>query len=292
MSSVAMPAPPVSGSPVSGYSVWRNQAASILAVELRKNFITKRGFWIYLLALAPAVIVWIHSIVVLKEGHGHGLEKDTEVLAGIFQMFFLRPAVYFGCVGIFTYLFRGEVVERTLHYYFLAPVRRDVLVAGKYLAGLITASFFFCGSIALTFMGMYVHFPGHELRAFLVDGPGIGQFFAYVSITALACMAYGALFVWLGIRYKNPIIPAVSLLFWESANILLPTWLKKFSILYYLRSLTPVDAGYSGAAALFGGVADPVSAPVAVLSLVAISAALIVLATRDLRRSEISYSSD
>ena len=48
MSSVAMPAPPVSGS-----HVWRNQAASILAVELRKNFITKRGFWIYLLALAP-----------------------------------------------------------------------------------------------------------------------------------------------------------------------------------------------------------------------------------------------
>ena len=128
-------------------------------------------------------------------------------------------------------------------------------------------------------MGMYAHFPAHELRAFLVDGPGIGQFFAYVCITALACMAYGALFVWLGIRYKNPIIPAVSLLFWESANIFLPTWLKKFSILYYLRSLTPVDAAYSGPAALFGGVADPVSAPVAVLSLVAISAVLIVLAT-------------
>ncbi|HYI94830.1 MAG TPA: ABC transporter permease [Bryobacteraceae bacterium] len=287
MSSVAMPAPPASGS-----NVWRSQAASILGVELRKNFITKRGFWIYLLALAPAAIVWIHSIVVLKQGHSHGLEKDTEVMAGIFQMFFLRPAVYFGCVGIFTYLFRGEVVERTLHYYFLAPVKREVLVAGKYLAGLITASFFFCGSIALTFMGMYAHFPAHELRAFLIDGPGIGQFFAYIGITALACMAYGALFVWLGIRYKNPIIPAVSLLFWESANILLPTWLKKFSILYYLRSLTPVEPGYSGAAALFGGVADPVSAPVAVLSLVVISAALIFLAAKDLRTSEISYSSD
>ena len=34
-------------------------------------------------------------------------------------------------------LFRGEVVDRSLHYYFLAPVRREVLVVGKYLSGLI-----------------------------------------------------------------------------------------------------------------------------------------------------------
>jgi ABC-type transport system involved in multi-copper enzyme maturation permease subunit len=287
MSSIAMPAPQASGS-----TVWRSQASSILARELRKNFITKRGFWIYLLAIAPAAIVWMHSIVSLKIGNNHSFEKDTEVMAGIFQMFFLRPAVYFGCVGIFTYLFRGEVVERTLHYYFLSPVKREVLILGKYLAGLVTASFFFCSSIALTFIGMYVHFPSHEIRAYVIDGPGLGHFFAYVAITGLACMAYGALFVWLGIRYKNPIIPAVTLLFWESFNIFLPAWLKKFSILYYLRSLTPVEAGYQGAAALFGGVADPVSGPVAVLSLAAISAVLLALAAKDLRKSEISYSSD
>ena len=137
------------------------------------------------------------------------LSRDTEILAGIFQIFFLRPAVYFGCVGIFTYLFRGEVVERTLHYYFLSPIRREVLMAGKYLAGLITAVFFFCGSIALAFAGMYAHYPSHEIRAYVFDGPGFGHLLGYVGITALACMAYGALFLWLGIRYKNPVIPAV-----------------------------------------------------------------------------------
>jgi ABC-type transport system involved in multi-copper enzyme maturation permease subunit len=288
MSSVAMPTVPANGS-----SVWRTQASSILYKELRKNFITKRGFWIYLLALAPAAIVWMHSIVSLKIGSNHSFEKDTEIMAATFQMFFLRPAVYFGCVGIFTYLFRGEVVERTLHYYFLAPVRREVLIIGKYLAGVVTASFFFCGSIALTFMGMYAHFAAHEIRAYVIDGPGFGHFFAYVAITALACVAYGALFVWLGIRYKNPIIPAVTLLFWESFNIFLPAWLKKISILYYLRSLAPVEPDFKeGIGALIGGVADPVSAPVAVLSLIAISAGLLALAVKDLRSSEVSYSSD
>jgi hypothetical protein len=179
-----------------------------------------------------------------------------------------------------------------LHYYFLAPVRRDVLIAGKYMAGLITATFFFCGSITLSFAGMYAHYAGHEIRAYVLDGPGFGHFLAYVGITALACMAYGALFLWLGIRYKNPIIPAVVLLLWESVNIFLPAWLKKVSILYYLRSLTPVDPGFYGAGALVGGVADPASVPVAILGLLAITIGLLALAVKDLQRSEISYSSD
>ena len=139
---------------------------------------------------------------------------------------------------------------------------------------------------------MYAHFPGHEIRAYLMDGPGIGHLLAYVGITALACMAYGALFLWLGIRYKNPIIPAVILLFWESFNIFLPSWLKKISILYYLRSLVPVEVNLSGPGALIGAVAEPASAPVAVISLVAITSVLLLLAVRELKHAEISYSSD
>ena len=289
MSSMAVPAPEISNT-----QLRLAQARSIFGVELRKNFITKRGFWIYFLALIPPVIVWIHSIVSMKapEQTSHGMVKDTEMLAGIFQAFFLRPAVFFGCVGIFTYLFRGEVVERTLHYYLLSPVRREVLLLGKYLAGLTTAGFFFCGSIALMFAGMYAHYPTHEIRAYVLEGPGLGHLLAYIAITALACMAYGALFVWLGIRYKNPIIPALILLGWESFNIFLPAWLKKISILYYLRSLAPVDVGFYSVGALVGAVADPVSGPIAVASLLAITAGLLWLAAKDLRRSEVSYSSD
>ena len=184
------------------------------------------------------------------------------------------------------------MVERTLHFYFLAPIRKEVLIFGKYMAGLITAVFFFCGSIVLCFVGMYAHWRSHELRAFLIDGPGLGHLLGYVGITALGCMAYGALFLWLGIRYKNPVIPAVSLLFWESLNIFLPSWLKKVSILYYLRSLAPVDPNLFGPGALFAGVADPASLPVALFGVFAITFGLLVLAVKELRRAEISYSSD
>jgi len=276
---------------MTGWPLWMRQTSAILRVELRKNFITARGFWIYLLALAPAALVWMHSIDAVIRGNRHSLNNDTEVMAGIFQIFFLRPAVFFGCVGIFTYLFRGEMVERSLHYYFLAPVRREVLAAGKYLAGLITAAFFFCGSIALTFTGMYYHYSAQERDFFLGSG-GYQHLAAYVSITALACMAYGALFLFLGIRYRNPVIPAVTLLFWESLNLFLPAWLRKFSILYYLRSMTPVELSLRGPGALLGAVAEPVSAWIAVPSLFVITAMLLMLAVRQLKITEISYSSD
>ena len=34
---------------------------------------------------------------------------------------------------------RGEIVDRSLHYYFLSAVRREVLIVGKYFSGLVTS---------------------------------------------------------------------------------------------------------------------------------------------------------
>jgi ABC-type transport system involved in multi-copper enzyme maturation permease subunit len=276
------------------WPMWRNQALAIVWMELKKNFITKRGFWVYLLALAPAVVVWLHSIVTLQRGNvlGHDMSKDTQVLAVLFQVFFLRPALFFGCVGIFTYLFRGEVVERSLHYYFLSPVRRDVLVLAKFVAGAITAIFFFGGGIVLTFVGMYAHFAGSELNEFLLQGPGLGHLTSYVLITVLACIGWGSVCLWMGIRFRNPIIPSVTLLGWESANLFLPYWLRKLSVLHYLQSMVPVSGDFEGASMIFGVSADILPVWVSILAILAITVLMLGLSVRQLRRTEISYSSD
>lgn len=287
MSASAIPLPQVSKT-----KLWLWQAQTIARAELVRNFITARGFWIYLLAIAPVVIVWLHSFITMRVHRTHPMANDTQIMAGLFQIFFLRPAVFFGCVGIFTYLIRGEAVERCLHYLFLAPVRREVVIVGKYIAGLITSCFFFCGSIALTFWGMYYHYPSQEVDYFMGAGGGTQHAFAYVGITALACMAYGALFLLTGTRYRNPVLPAVVLLIWESVNLFLPSWLQKISVLYYLRSMAPVKVNLFGVGAVLGAVAEPVSAWVAIPALFAITAVALVLACWQLRRTEISYSSD
>lgn len=290
MSAAAQVHVPVNGT----WELWRSQALAILRMELKKNFITKRGFWIYLLAAAPAVIVWLHSFAAMQrmDPGNHELSHDTSMMSGLFHVFFLRPALYFGCVGIFTYLFRGEVVERSLHYYFLAPVRREILVLAKYAAGAVTAVTFFGASILLTFWGMYGHYQGYELRDFFYDGPGLAHLAAYLSITVLACIAWGAAMLYIGIRWRNPIVPAVSLLAFETAHTFLPSSLRKLSVLHYLQSMTPVQAEMGGPGLLLGQTADPVPVWMAVLALAAYTAGMLWLSVRQLRRTEISYSSE
>ncbi|MBC7928050.1 MAG: ABC transporter permease [Bryobacteraceae bacterium] len=281
-------------SPVGTMSLWRGQALSILGMELRRNFISKRGFWIYGLALVPVIIVWVHSIFTMRGAPrmSHDLSKDTQVLASLFQLFLLRPAIFFGCLGIFTYLFRGEFVERSLHYYFLAPVRREVLVVAKYCAGSITAISFFGLSVFLTFAGMYAHYPQFEVRQWLLNGPGLGHLGAYLAITTLACLAWGSVFLWMGIRFKNPIVPAVVFLTWESANVLLPSWLRRLNILHFLQSLNPVNVQNQGPGSLLGTTAEPEHAVTAVLCLILISAAMVFLSIRELKRAEVNYSTE
>lgn len=277
----------------SDWARWRTQAWTIIRGELRKNFISRRGIWIYLLALAPAALVWTHSIVAMQRSQSrHDMTTDTTIMAALFQYFFLRPAMFFGCVGIFTYLFRGELVEKSLHYYFMAPVRREVLVISKYIAGAVTACFFFGGSILLTLAGMYAHFPTFAIREWLLNGPGLFQVFSYLSVTVLGCLAWGSVFVWMGIRWRNPIVPSVVFLMWESLNLFLPAVLRNFSILHYLQSLTPVEAPARGPGVILGRTADPVPVWIAVLCLAGITAFMLFLSARQLKRTEISYSTD
>ena len=59
------------------------------------------------------------------------------------QFYYIRLGVFFGCLGIFSRLIRGEMVERSLHFYLLAPLRREVLLLGKYVAGSISSVMLF-----------------------------------------------------------------------------------------------------------------------------------------------------
>src|SRR5690606_13931726 len=48
-----------------------------------------------------------------RAGRVLDFEDDRMVFAGVFQYFYLRLAVFFGCLGMFMYLFRGEMTART-----------------------------------------------------------------------------------------------------------------------------------------------------------------------------------
>src|SRR5205823_11823755 len=204
---------------------WTTQLIAIIQLELKKTFLRKRSVWIYLVAFAPVLLIGAYAIDDPMGRHS-SLAQDTNLLAETFQVFYLRVGIFFGCMGLFTWLFRGEIVEKSLHYYFLSPMRRELLVLGKYLAGMITAVFFFGFSVFLSFTFIYAHL-GRQGHAYVFDGPGLSQLIAYLSVTFLACIGYGSLFMALSLLIRNPILPGVAVLLWETFHPVFPAMLPK-----------------------------------------------------------------
>src|SRR5947207_10329243 len=134
------PGPPFAQNGRSSMNLYVRQITGVLRLELKKTFLSKRGWWVYFLALGPVALTLLHWLIEMgRHSNRHSIGEDSLVFAGLFHFYFLRLGIFFGCVGIFSNLFRGEMLEKTLHYYFLTPMRREVLVAGKYLAGLLSA---------------------------------------------------------------------------------------------------------------------------------------------------------
>ena len=222
-------------------------------------------------------------------------EEDRMIFAGIFQYFYLRLAIFFGCLGMFMYLFRGEMTNRTLHYWFLAPARREVLLAGKYAAGLIASAVIFGGGALLAFGAMVLPHDAVETQAYWNAG-GAAHAFWYAAAAALGCVGYGSVFLAVGLYLRNPILPAAVLLAWESAHGILPHVLQKISILYYLQSLCPVPAPMDDDAPtlirLLAAPAAPASRPGAILGLLILTAFVLWIAGRAVRRMQISYGAE
>jgi hypothetical protein len=168
-------------------------------------------------------------------------------------------------------------------------MRRELLVVGKYLAGLIAAVACFAGSAMAAFLLVSAHF-GQEYWDFLLHGPGGTQLAKYVLVATLACVGYGAIFLLVGLLFKNPMVPAAVVMVWEAMNPFLPALLKKFSVVFYLKSLAPVDVPSSGLLLLLAADADPVPAWLAIPGLLAVSALVLFYAGACARRMEVSYS--
>ena len=236
------------------------------------------------------------TVAGIKKASGISLGQDSYVFAGVFQFFFVRLAIFFGCLGIFMNLFRGEMLDKSLHFYLLTPVRREILLLGKYLAGLLAATVIFSASTALQLFALLLEFDAATIAQYLDQNHGLAQMAAYMGVTVLACIGYGSIFLAAGLLFRNPIVPAAAVLIWEAANPVLPTLLKKISVIYYLKSLCPVeislDPGMPPLFALLASNPEPISRYIAIFGLLALSIVVLVAAARRARHLEINYGSD
>jgi ABC-type transport system involved in multi-copper enzyme maturation permease subunit len=271
-----------------GAALWTRQVRAMLGLELRKTFLRVRALPVVVVAFLPALMLLLRSMSRRVGGRVQPAAEVALSYGALYQFFFVRLLVFFGCFAIFTYLVRGEIAERSLHFYLLAPMRREVFLAGKYVAGCLAAGTLFSLSLATQLFFGFVPEITSGGAEYLLRGPGAGQALAYFGVTWLAVAGYGAVFLALALAVKNPMIPAAAILGWEWINFLLPPALKKISVFHYLQSLCPVPVS-AGPFAITG---EPTPAPLAIGGLLVVIVALLVVAARRARRLEVLYSGD
>jgi|KBSSwiStaDraftv2_1062776.scaffolds.fasta_scaffold214567_2 ABC-type transport system involved in multi-copper enzyme maturation permease subunit len=273
------------------WGLWLRQIRAILSLELQKNFLSRRSILIYLIALLPLFPLLVLALLQPPGNEWRDFSNYGKVYAVLYHGFILRTVVFFGCAWIFMNLFRGELVDRSLHYYFLSAVRREVLVVGKYLSGLVTSMVMFTGTTVIAMLLLYVPFYSPSVRYFTA-GAGFAHLLTYAGITMLACVGYGAFFLVVGLFVRNPIIPALLLYGWEWLNFLLPPLLKKISVVHYLNSLMPVPLSSVISEGPLAVIAEPTPAWIAIPSMLLVTVLVLVLAAYRTRHMEIHYGSE
>ena len=271
------------------WGLWWLQGRRLVRVEVRRNLFSGRAWWIYFLAYIPTGIILIHLLV--RSHPAFDLDDDTNVLAGIVQFYYVRLAVFFGCLGIFARLIRGEMIERSLHFYLLSPVRREVLLLAKYAAGCFSALLLFGVAVLANFALIYVGF-GAAGQDYVLHGPGLAQLGAYLLVVSLACLGYGAVFLLLSMVFRNPTPAAMLVMGWEAINPIMPSMLQKISVASYLRHLMPISVPGQGIFALLTVQTEPVPAWVAVAGLLVLTALVLAYSCLRIRRLEIRYTTD
>src|SRR5215213_6153365 len=287
--SSAVEAPQTTSEPMaSSWGLWLRQIGAIFRMEIEKNFLSRRSLLIYLIAFLPLFPLTILALITPPGREWRDFNNYSFVYSVIYNVLMLRTLIFFGSAWIFMNLFRGEMVDRSLHYYFLSAVRREVLVVGKYISGLVTSIVLFTTTTVVAMLLLYFpHVYSQSVRYF-TEGRGLSQLLTYAGVTILACVGYGAFFLVVGLFIRNPIIPALLLYGWEWLNFLLPPLLKKVSVIHYLNSLVPVPISEGP----FAVVADPTPAWIAIPSMLIVTIIVLILAAYRIRHMEIHYGGD
>lgn len=210
--------------------------------------------------------------------NGVGLGGD-DVFGMMIWIFFLRFSV--PVLGVFygTALIADEVEDKTITYLFTRPIPRAAVLIGKYLAYLACTTLVVLPAVTIIY---FVLVPLAQVPA------SFGHLLQDLGIMALGLAVYGALFALMGASLKRPLIVGLVFAFgWEQIALLVPGYLRQFTVAYHLQALVPHAMPSNGGVSLLQAVFPDTSSPVmSVVWLLAMMGACLVLAARAVERRE------
>jgi ABC-2 type transport system permease protein len=162
-------------------------------------------------------------------------------------VFYLRFTV--PVLGVFygTSLIADEVEDKTITYLFTRPIPKGAVLVGKYLAYLACTIFVVLPSVMIVYLAI-VPMRG-SLGASFID------LIKDLTLLALGLSVYGAVFAFIGAKFKRPLLVGLIFIFgWEQAALAFPGYLKKFTVAYYLQALVPHAMPNDGVVSLIQGI--------------------------------------
>ena len=156
------------------------------------------------------------------------------VFGVIMWMLFLRFIVPVLAVFYGTALMADEVEDKTLTYLFTRPIPRGAVLIGKYLAYLACTMLVVLPSVMLVY---FLVVPFREV-------PGtFASLVTDLGLLGLGLAVYGAVFAFVGAYFKRPLVLGLVFTFgWEPTVMVLPGYLKQFTVAHYLQAWYPCDA--------------------------------------------------
>ncbi|MCC7123810.1 MAG: ABC transporter permease [Acidobacteria bacterium] len=198
------------------------------------------------------------------------------VLMWMLFLHFIVPvlAVFYG-----TALMADEIEDKTLTYLFTRPIPRGAVLVGKYLAYLACTILVVLPAVMLVY---FLVVPFREI------GSSFGTLVTDLGLLGLGLAVYGAVFAFVGAFFKRPLVLGLAFTFgWEPTVLVLPGYLKQFTVAYYLQALVPHALPTEGLTSLLQGffrTAPSLGSALATLLLIAV--AFLWLATRAVERRE------
>ncbi len=210
----------------------------VLDLSVGEMLWSRRTIFMALIVAAPVVIALFIRLLValgapLQVGGSESIKMTGPAIFGLMiWIFYLRFTV--PVLGVFygTSLIADEVEDKTITYLFSRPIRRGAVLIGKYLAYLACTIFVVLPSVMLVYL-LIVPLNGSLGASFL-------DLVKDLALLAVGLAVYGALFGFIGAKFKRPLLIGLVFIFgWEQAALAFPGYLKKFTIAYYLQALVP-----------------------------------------------------
>ena len=196
---------------------------------------SRRSVFLGLLAGAPVLLAAVIRMLAetgwmpVVNGSRVGGSALFGVLIWLLFVRFIVPVL-----GVFygTALMADEVDDKTITYLFTRPVPRASILFGKYLAYLACVVLLLLPSVVIIYF-LIVPLGGSI-------GASFPQLLADLGMLAVGVAAYGAVFALIGARLKRPLIVGLVFTFgWEQTVLLVPGYLKRLTVAYYLQALVP-----------------------------------------------------